>query len=204
MADSILRLQVGFLRAICEKESYFTPERVATLEIAWDRATEKYGEGGVPAADDVIFQSWDGKPVLIGLLPRPDQKAALPFVRCAAASMQTVGNAAIDMLVLLIGPEGSENDVEWMRAAAAVEIDDRVCRKLVWLPGFDAYRSAEDFLARTPFARPWRGRRVEGDATSLNRLTDEEDMLDRIALEADKKRAASIDFVRSALASMGK
>lgn len=203
MPTVTLSSQIGLLIAICAERSYFSRDKVHSLEIAWEQATSQYGEAGVPSPDEVIFQSWDGKPVLIGSLVAPEQKFALPFVRCAAASMQSVGRTAIDMLVLLIGPEGSDADPEWLRAAAAIEIDDRVCRKLVWLPGVDAARSADEFLAKTPFARPWRvSRPLGGDVSSFNQLAGDEDDLDRIALQADQVGASPADFVRNALASL--
>lgn len=194
--------QVGLLLATCEQKGYFEAGDVAHLDIPWDVAVERYEGPGLPDRDSVIFQSWNRKPVLVGLLPDPDKTAALPFVRCAAAAIPTLGAAAIDMLVLLIGPERSEDSPEWLRAAALIEGDDRVCRKLVWLPGRDATRSAEEFLSKTPFARPWLHAKTIKSAASLNRVSADEDVLDRAARQADRAGTTASDFLKSALQSL--
>lgn len=199
---SNLANQVGLLLATCEQEGYFEAGDVARLDIPWDVAVERYEEAGLPDRGSVIFQSWGRKPVLLGLLPEPDKTSAIPFVRCAAAAMPTLGAAAIDMLVLLIGPEGSEDSQEWLRVAALIEIDDRVCRKLVWLPGRDATRSAEDFLSKTPFARPWLHAKTIKNAASLNRVSADEDALDRAARQAERAGATASEFLKNALQSL--
>jgi hypothetical protein len=53
-----------------------------------------------------------------------------------------------DVVLLLSVPAG---DPPWQNVAAAIERNDLVCRKLVWLPPQDLGM----FLARTFLARPW-------------------------------------------------
>ena len=104
------------------------------------------------------------------------------------------------MLVLLIGPNGSARDPKWISAAAAIEDDDRICRKLVWLPTGDATASAESLLIRSPFARPWRGAHpIDAQADAIDRLISDEDELDEIALRAESDNLPSVDFIRQAL-----
>jgi hypothetical protein len=44
----------------------------------------------------------------------------------------------------------------WLEYADLIEADDRICRKLVWLPtNGEAGETAEEFLARTFLASPW-------------------------------------------------
>jgi len=67
------------------------------------------------------------------------------------------GTLKDDLSLILIGPPGSERLTEWRAFSATVERDDRVCRKLVWLPSTpqDFQVQAGEFIGRTFLAKPW-------------------------------------------------
>jgi hypothetical protein len=116
-------------------------------------------------------------------------------------AQQSLGTKGVDMLVLLIGPNGSFRDEEWIKAAAAIEDDDRICRKLVWLPNDDATASAENLLSRSPFSRPWRGALpIDAQAGTIEKLISD-DALDDIALTADATNLSAAEFLRQALSA---
>ncbi len=192
------------LLAVGEGQSYFAGGSDQPLDVPWDHAIDQYGQSGLPARDEVYFRSWDGRPVLAGAFAEPDPRCALPFVRCAAAAMPMLGLSAVDMLVLLIGPPGVDRDLRWMRAAATIETDDRVCRRMVWLPGTDQAASASDFLGRSPFAKPWLSMARDRDAPSLERILSEEHPLDEVAIRADRSAASAEEFLKSVLESVSK
>lgn len=63
-----------------------------------------------------------------------------------------------DLNLYLVGPSGSDAAVPWRELAAEIERDERVCRKLVWLPPAspdEQETSLAHFLSRTFLARPW-------------------------------------------------
>lgn len=64
------------------------------------------------------------------------------------------GAGVTNITMFCIAPLGSFSQSKWEVFAAKVERDDKVCRKLVWLPreGIDC---ANAFLDRTFLARPW-------------------------------------------------
>gem|GEM_PF-3892882 len=200
--DLVLNEHLGLLRALCERNAYFSAEDVKDKEVPLAVATAKYGEKGVPSAGSIVYESWAEQPILVGILAEPSSAAALPYLRCAAVVQQSLGSKSVDMLVLLIGPNGSSRDAKWISAAASIEDDDRICRKLVWLPDSDVTASAERLLTRSPFARPWRGAHpIDAQAEAIDRLISDEDDLDDIALRADSGNMSAIDFVRQALAA---
>lgn len=64
-----------------------------------------------------------------------------------------------DLNLFFVGPDGSDEMKEWREIAARIERDERVCRKLVWLPPAeisDQQSSVNQFLTRTFLARPWK------------------------------------------------
>ncbi|UXC93006.1 hypothetical protein EGM87_22170 [Sphingobium sp. RSMS] len=102
----------------------------------------------------------DGIPVLLGALRDRTRRAVQDEVRRyrnqAMIARAWLGKEAANLQLFLIGPLGSMDDMLWRQLAEEVEIDDRVCRKLVWLPS-DAPKieDAAYFLQRTFLARPW-------------------------------------------------
>lgn len=104
-------------------------------------------------------------PVLLGLLPdAPDVALVREAVRRyrnqgVVARSYLPTEQALDLQLWLQGPPGSDVDAEWRALALAVERDDRVARKLVWLPPAaleerDAAFTA--FIGRSFLARPWK------------------------------------------------
>lgn len=74
-----------------------------------------------------------------GLLPEmPDETDLADALRrhrnqCVVARAVLPPNAALDLALVFVGPRRSEERDAWRAAALAVERDDRVARKLVWL-----------------------------------------------------------------------
>jgi len=198
--DLTLSVRLGLLRAVCERHAYFAADQVHELDFPLATAIERYGSDGVPALGSLVYARWGHQPIIAGLLTAADRSAALPYLRCAAVAQQTLGSGAVDMLLVLIGPEGSRGSSEWASAAAAIEDDDRICRKLVWLPGGDPSASAEQFLSRSPFARPWRGAPpMESQAGALDTLIGDKDTLDDIAFRAETLGMTPLNFLKEAL-----
>jgi hypothetical protein len=75
--------------------------------------------------------------------------------QAAVARSWLLGRRELDLYLLFIGPGSSECDPKWRDIALRVERDERVCRKLVWLPGNDVAEGARAFVNRTFLARPW-------------------------------------------------
>jgi hypothetical protein len=62
-----------------------------------------------------------------------------------------------DLHLFLVGPPGACENLRWIELASLIERDERVCRKLVWLPPQSSMESSvQTFLNRTFLARPWR------------------------------------------------
>lgn len=103
-------------------------------------------------------------PVILGLLPEPPDGAGLVDAlrrhrnQCVVARAALPPNAALDLVLVLVGPRGSEGRDAWRATALAIERDDRVARKLVWLRPSerrDDPDSFDAFAKRTFLARPW-------------------------------------------------
>lgn len=78
--------------------------------------------------------------------------------QCVVARGALPPNAALDLVLVLVGPRGSEGKDAWRATALAIERDDRVARKLVWLRPAnrrDDPDSFDAFAKRTFLARPW-------------------------------------------------
>lgn len=102
----------------------------------------------------------DGIPVLLGALRDRTRGAVQDEVRRyrnqAMIARAWLGKEAANLQLFLIGPSGAMEDVFWRQLAEEIEIDDRVCRKLVWLPSdAPSVADASYFLQRTFLARPW-------------------------------------------------
>lgn len=102
--------------------------------------------------------------VVLGLLPETsrDEDIADTMRRyrnqCVLARSQLSPAAALDLQLIVTGPRGSDEKDVWRAASLAVERDDRVARKLVWLRPADPAADEESFRAfvkRTFLARPW-------------------------------------------------
>jgi hypothetical protein len=102
--------------------------------------------------------------IVLGLLPETigarDIADSMRQYRnqCVVARSALAPNAVLDLLLIMIGPRGSEGKDAWRAIALAVERDDRVARKLVWLRPSNAEADQESFAAfikRSFLARPW-------------------------------------------------
>jgi hypothetical protein len=118
----------------------------------------------------------DDMPVLIGELEGPPERASVNdlsrrYRNQATIARSWVGPEAANLQLFLIGPPDARSDVRWLQLAAAVEADDRVCRKLVWLFQDDpSIELARSFLDRTFLARPWQADSPE--IVELDRMSD--------------------------------
>jgi hypothetical protein len=118
----------------------------------------------------------DDTPVLIGELDGPPERAGVNdlsrrYRNQATIARSWLGSEAPNLQLFLIGPPGALNDIRWRQLAGAVEADDRVCRKIVWLyQGEPSIESARGFLERTFLAQPWQedGKEI----VELDRMSD--------------------------------
>jgi ABC-three component (ABC-3C) system Middle Component 1 len=104
----------------------------------------------------------DGVAVLIGQLSGPPIRTAVQHAVRRYRNQATIARSwlgaseAPNLQLFLIGPAGALADPLWRQLAAEIEVDDRVCRKLVWLyGGKPTVEDAEQFLDRTFLAQPW-------------------------------------------------
>lgn len=101
-------------------------------------------------------------PVLFGVLPRsplatPIRDSVRRYRNQAAIARSWLGVDAANLQLFLVSAVDDGADAGWYDAAALIESDDRICRKLVWLAPHGSVReSAAEFLARTFLAAPWR------------------------------------------------
>ena len=198
--DLRLNERLGLLRAVCEQHAHLDAGELHRREVHREAAATHYGEDALPPPSAVAFECWGTQPIVAGMLAEPKRVAALPFIRFAAAAQQTMGAHAIDILIVLIAPDGSREKPEWARVAAMIEDDDRICRKLVWLPGDNPIESAEPFLSRSPFARPWRGATpITAQVRTLDNLVRESDPLDELAIRAQADGLSHEEFLQRAL-----
>lgn len=82
---------------------------------------------------------------------------------------------APDLQMFISVPPSEASTSTWFDYAGPIEADDRICRKLVWLPEEAALgETAEEFLSRTFLASPWtavmRSSTAELDAMSAIEL----------------------------------
>lgn len=110
---------------------------------------------------EVLGARVDGTPLLFGMLgPDPSHDFVREQLRRyhnqATIARSWLAADSPNLQLFLAGPDGSAERPEWRDVAALVEADDRVCRKLVWLPRAGAdERDAWRFLGRTFLAAPW-------------------------------------------------
>lgn len=116
--------------------------------------------------------------ILFGCLPpSPDVEIVRDNVRrlrnqAVVARSHLPVEQALDIQIWLVGSIGSQDNPEWRALALAIERDDRVARKLVWLPPQREDELESDFsvfIARTFLARPWKASAPQGSA-QLDRL----------------------------------
>lgn len=108
------------------------------------------GEGG-------YFSISHYRVVLAGLPPAVNgvgAAAEAALERALEVWRSVPGMGVADIYLLFAGPWRSDHDAEWEALAGGIERDQRVCRKLVWLPDEDG-GNLERFLGRTFLARPW-------------------------------------------------
>ena len=106
--------------------------------------------------------------------------------QCVVARSHLAPDEALDLQLWLLGPEGSGDDPAWCALALAIERDDRVARKLVWLPpkNTDLHDFAfKNFLARTFLARPWLTLRKQSSA-QLDRLSSLSALLTDLSIDS--------------------
>jgi hypothetical protein len=110
-------------------------------------------------------------PVLLGALDTPDDRDVLRRYRNQASIARSwLGAKAPNLHLFIMGPPGSREVANWRYTAAKIEADDRVCRKLVWLPpDLPEMKDATDFLDRTFLARPWESS-IPSQSAQLDRL----------------------------------
>jgi hypothetical protein len=123
----------------------------------------------------VIAVTLDTIPVLLGELDAAPnrvrfQDALRRYRNQAMIARSWLGSGAPNLQLFLVGPIGSATDTVWRSLAAEAETDDRVCRKLVWLPPEQAtVQDALVFLSRTFLARPWESG-PQASSTSLDQM----------------------------------
>lgn len=128
----------------------------------------------------------DGKPVLIGDISGAKDRRDLHdllrrYRNQALIARSWVGNEATSLSLFLLGPLGSRDSQEWNDWALEVELDEKVCRKIVWLlPNNPMDHDAQEFLEGTALAQPWKHHQAIGEEKldSLARLDLPEDWLD--------------------------
>ena len=146
---------------------------------------------GTHLPDQVAMRVVGRFPILFGHLPvSPDAVLVREGVRryrnqaVVSRSHLSLGQA-IDLHIWLMGPDGSEGDPAWITLALAIERDDKVARKLVWLPPeAEAERDASfsRFVARTFLARPWKSVPPQS-GTQLDRLSELFSVADGLGIE---------------------
>lgn len=119
----------------------------------------------------------EGTPVLFGLMSGEptyeNMRDGLRRYRNQAIIARSWLDAdAANLQLFLAAPPGAAgDDATWHEFAALIEADDRVCRKVVWLPPADSVReSAAEFLSRTFLASPWKATMVS-EAAPLDSMS---------------------------------
>lgn len=105
---------------------------------------------------------FDGKPILFGDLSEAKNRRELHdllrrYRNQALIARSWVGNEATSLSLFLVGPLGSKDDQDWNDWALEIELDEKVCRKIVWLlPASPTDQDAREFLQGTALAQPWK------------------------------------------------
>lgn len=122
-------------------------------------------DAAVPLPEDGIALVIGYHPVLIGSLgDDPERTAVMDLLRRwhnqAVVARSWLGWQGEDLQVFLAGPPGSKDCEAWRAVAMEIERNERVCRKLVWLPPATSTQwphSLDAFVQRSFLARPWKG-----------------------------------------------
>ena len=106
---------------------------------------------------------------------------------------------APDLQIFVTVPPDPPVASTWLEYAPLIEADDRICRKLFWLPKNDAGgETVEEFLSRTFLASPWEvgatSRSAELDSMSIIKLPD-----GWLPLVEDEDLESADDLIRALL-----
>lgn len=136
----------------------FKIERVKESQETSDQKSRRSQD--LPAV--VRAYRFDGKPILFGDLSGARNRRELHdllrrYRNQALITRSWVGNEATSLSLFLLGPLGSKDDQEWNDWALEIELDEKVCRKIVWLlPASPTDQDAQEFLEGTSLAQPWK------------------------------------------------
>lgn len=96
---------------------------------------------------------------IIGRLVNENLEAVYQWYAGEAFLLRADARLREDMMLFLVGPFGSAGNPEWEMQKSRIETNEKVCRKLVWLPPDeteDPSSSLEKVLSRSFLAQPWR------------------------------------------------
>jgi hypothetical protein len=119
--------------------------------------------------------------------------------RCVFARSWLTEERHDDLLLVLIGPPGSDQSSEWVELMSQMERNELVCRKFVWLPSADETKWPESiarFALRTFLSQPWI-MPAQGASHALDMLSDSEGVLDsswKTILDAAPADKADVDY----------
>ncbi len=111
--------------------------------------------------------------VIIGEIgPKPEDvpTALSDHLLQAAKARSHLGPKKENLLLFLVGPASPASDPNWMYIVDEIERDERICRKMVFLPPLaEADVDAEMgwFISRTFLARPWERSTAQADLDPL-------------------------------------
>jgi hypothetical protein len=156
----------SWLRATATRYGLETIERHELASKAF-RGTTDGGEdiGAEHLPLEVAGLIVGGRPVLVGALPESSDPLEIDGAmrryrnQAVIARSRLTPDETVDLHLFLASPIGAQGDQAWRQAALAIERDERVCRKLVWLRPLTEDQEAASFNAfagRTFLARPWR------------------------------------------------
>lgn len=147
------------------------PRELLERRLMAEAIRESMGAGAAPAVDSdaehlpvgVRALAVGYHSILVGDLgDDPDRAAVHDHLRRwhnqAVIARSWLGARGDDLVLVLVAPPAAVADARWINAARQIERNERVCRKLVWLPPADdatMAESLEDFFARSCLARPW-------------------------------------------------
>jgi hypothetical protein len=116
----------------------------------------------------ILAFRFDNKPVLVGDLSEATNRKGLfdllrRYRNQALITRSWIGAEATSISLFLAGPLGSQEDPTWNDWALEIELDEKVCRKIVWLlPENPTEIDAAHFLDGTSLAQPWKHREEIG------------------------------------------
>lgn len=138
--------------------------RAISLKLDWGELRIPYTE--MPAPPETV-RLWgvrvDYHSVLVGWLGAAGldgwrERPWLPLIRQAWHTKSWMPMPH-DLVLVLVGPQDSADNEDWMAIQRRIERDEKICRKYVWLAPNDPGQwtpSLDEFLRRTFLARPWR------------------------------------------------